>query len=128
MLKHYEWASQMGIVTLTGSAAGTIALTFPYSPDFVVKVKSIPGHHWHPDDKYWSFPHTDGIIEKILKAFEGEEIHVDPSLKSFVPNKKSISTVTARGATVPQSRPYTRALDSMSLEDLRREMVSRKYS
>ncbi|MGC8720945.1 MAG: tyrosine-type recombinase/integrase, partial [Thermodesulforhabdaceae bacterium] len=47
----------------------------------------------------WSFPDTDGTFEKILKAFEGEEIHIDPALQSELP-----------------------------AEDLKRELLSRKYS
>jgi hypothetical protein len=41
----------MGAVTLIKGAAGKIVVTFPYIPDFVAKIKSIPGHRWHPDGK-----------------------------------------------------------------------------
>jgi hypothetical protein len=34
----------MGVVTLIRNTTGTIAVTFPYSPDFVAKIKSITGH------------------------------------------------------------------------------------
>lgn len=117
----------MGIVTLTRSAAGKIAVTFPYSPDFVAKVKSIPGHRWHPENKSWSFSHTDEIIDKILKVFESEEIRIDPALKRSIPNEQSGAPVAAREATVFQSR-HTEAYGVNNLEDLRREMISRKYS
>lgn len=118
----------MGIVTLTRSAAGKIAVTFPYSPDFVAKVKSIPSHRWHPENKSWSFSHTDEIIDKILKVFESEEIRIDPALKRSIPNEQSGAPVAAREATVFQSRPHTEAHGVNNLEDLRREMISRKYS
>jgi hypothetical protein len=50
----------------------------------VGKVKTIPGHRWHPDKKYWSFPNTNGTLEKILKAFEGEKIHIDPAIQGTI--------------------------------------------
>ncbi len=50
-------------------------ITFHYDPQFVTKVKTIDGRRWHKDKKYWSFPDTDGTLKKILKVFEGEEIH-----------------------------------------------------
>lgn len=118
----------MGVVTLTRSTAGKIAVTFPYSPDFVAKIKSSAGHRWHPDGKYWSFPHTDEVIEKILKVFEGEEIRIDPALKSFILNKQPAPPVVARETTVSRSSPQAEARGAKNLEDLRREMVSRKYS
>ena len=35
---------------------GEIMVTFLHDPKFVVMVKTIEGHRWHPDKKYWSFP------------------------------------------------------------------------
>src|SRR4030042_108773 len=64
--------------------SGEIEIFFPYNPAFAEKIKSIKGHRRLPDDKYWSFPNTNGTLDKILKAFEGEEIHIDPTLKSDV--------------------------------------------
>jgi len=96
----------MGIVTLTKGSQGKIAATFPYRPDFVARVKSISGHRWHPDDKCWSFPHTYGIMEKILKAFEGEDIRIEPALKSSVPNEQSIAPMTTGEANASQFRPH----------------------
>ncbi|MGC8928783.1 MAG: tyrosine-type recombinase/integrase, partial [Myxococcota bacterium] len=63
---------------------GFIKVSFPYNPDYVEKIKTIKGHRWHPQEKYWSFSNSDGILEKILKVFEGEKIHIDPNLKSSV--------------------------------------------
>ena len=118
----------MGVVSIRKNDAGKITVTFPYSPDFIAKVKRIPGHRWHPDDKCWSFPHTDGIIENILKVFEGEEIRIDPTLKSAVPNEQSIAPVAAGETNASRSRPQFEAHVAKNLEDLRRELVSRKYN
>jgi len=79
---------------------GRIIVKFPYNPAYIKKIKTIKGYKWHPEERYWSFQPNDGIVEKLVSAFDGESIDIDPSLQS------------SRG----------------ELEDLRRELVSRKYS
>ncbi len=91
---------------------GKIVVTFSYDPKLVAMVKTIEGHRWHPNKKHWSFPHSDGTLKKILEAFEGEEIHLDPTLQ--------VRTVIARAESPKQSYH--------NFEDLKRELVSRKYS
>ncbi|MBI5188116.1 MAG: hypothetical protein HZA07_03460 [Nitrospirae bacterium] len=65
-------------------SSGNIAVTFPYDPQLVAKVKTIEGRKWHKDKKYWSFPDADGTLEKILKAFEGEEIRIHRELAEAI--------------------------------------------
>ncbi|MEM4326212.1 MAG: hypothetical protein QXU40_02835 [Candidatus Pacearchaeota archaeon] len=45
------------------------------------KIKTIKGHRWYPDGKYWSFLNTNGTLERILKIFEGEKIYIDPAIQ-----------------------------------------------
>ncbi|MDI6917609.1 MAG: hypothetical protein QMC80_07415 [Thermoplasmatales archaeon] len=92
-----------------------IKVTFPYNPDYIVKIKTINGYRWHPEEKYWSVPYTNGILEKILKIFEKEKIHIDPALQV-----KTSIPVIARSEATKQSLH--------NFEDLRRELISRKYS
>jgi len=33
-----------------------IIVTFPYNPAYVEKLKTIKGHRFYPEEKYWSFP------------------------------------------------------------------------
>jgi integrase len=71
----------MGVgIALSKDISGRITVAFHYNPLFIERVKTIPGHRWHPAEKLWSFPDTNGTLEKILKVFEGEEIHIDPAL------------------------------------------------
>ncbi|HQP52067.1 MAG TPA: hypothetical protein PLA06_07805 [Syntrophorhabdaceae bacterium] len=51
-----------------------VLVSFPYNPEYVKRIKIIKGRRWHPEGKYWSFPNTNGTLERILKVFEGEEI------------------------------------------------------
>ena len=91
-------------------------MAFRYDPEFVEKIKTIPGHRWHPEEKHWSFPNSDGTLEKILEVFEGEDIHIDPALQGTVPDLR-----TKRSGVVESGL-------SPTLENLRRELLSRKYS
>jgi hypothetical protein len=84
-------------------------------PLLVAKIKTVPGRKWHPEKKYWSFPDIDGTSEKILKAFEGEEIH----LNLFLQTQLSPLVI---------SRRKSGGQSSYTLELLRRELLSRKYS
>jgi site-specific recombinase XerD len=47
---------------------GRIPVVFRYDPHLVQKVRTIEGRKWHQDKKYWSFPDTDGTLEKILEV------------------------------------------------------------
>ncbi|MGC9001293.1 hypothetical protein [Caldisericum sp.] len=93
---------------------GFIKVTFPYNADYVEKVKSIKRHRWHPQEKYWSFPNSDAILEKILEVFEGEKIHLSPAL-----NAELYPSVITRTKSPKQSQH--------NFEDLKRELLSRKY-
>ena len=72
-----------------------IAISFPYNPDHITKIKTIEGYRWHPEKKCWSVPYSEGVVKRIVSLFDGEKVEADLSLY---------------------------------LEDLRRELVLRKYS
>jgi len=80
------------VITVSKDDPGRITIAFRYDPQRVEKVKTIPGHRWHPDKKQWSFPNTDGTLEKILKVFEGEKIHLNPALKGAVPDLRTMQS------------------------------------
>lgn len=68
----------------------------------------IDGRRWHPEERHWSVPYSEGIVEKIKNAFKGEDIYLDPSLLS--------DTTEVSPALLHD------------FEDLKRELISRKYS
>ncbi|MGB9599629.1 MAG: phage integrase N-terminal SAM-like domain-containing protein, partial [Myxococcota bacterium] len=90
-------------------------LSFPYNSDYVEKMKSIKGYRWHPEGKYWSFPNSDGILRKILEVFEGEEVQLSQNL-----NPELYPSVITRTKSQQQFQH--------NFEDLKRELLSRKYS
>lgn len=97
------------VIRITKEESGRASVSFSYNPVFIEKHKLIKGHRWYPEGKYWSIPYTDRTLKKIVKIFEGEEIHLDPGLQ-----------VISRSEATKQSQN--------NFEDLRRELVSRKYS
>jgi hypothetical protein len=97
-------------ITISQNKSGRLTVAFPYNPEFVAKVKTVPGYKWHPAEKHWSFPDTNGTLEKILKVFEGEEIHIAPALQAEVD-----STVIARHAVPKQSQKDYNNLNAPTL-------------
>jgi hypothetical protein len=63
-------------VSINSDDSGGTKVAFPYNPDYVSKIKTVPGHKWHPEGKYWSFPFS--------KQAE-EEVDIDPSLQPSAP-------------------------------------------
>jgi hypothetical protein len=143
----------MARIQVSKDSSGRIIVSFPYDPLLVEKVKSVDGRRWHPVEKHWSFPHLCGMLEKILKVFGDEEIHLDPPLKTATSKIKDTPSPLGPKGTVPgfvvsaQSndlQTYNHSIPSLekggeggfesglspkfAFEDLRRELVSRKYS
>ena len=79
----------MARIQISNDPSGRIIVSFPYDPLLVEKAKSIDGRRWHPIEKHWSFPNTDGLIEKILKVFVNENVKIDPSLQANLPKTSS---------------------------------------
>ena len=71
-------------IHISGDPSGRIAVSFPYDTLLIATAKTIPGHTWHPVEKYWSFPNTDGTLERILEAFHGREIYIDSPVQDTV--------------------------------------------
>jgi len=97
---------------------GRIVVSFHYDPSIVTKIKAIEGRRWHPAEKHWSFPNKDGMLEKILKIFGDNEVQIDPTLK----------TATSKVRDTPSPLVGEGRGEGYNFEDLRRELVSRKYS
>jgi hypothetical protein len=127
----------MARIQISNDSSGRIIVSFPYDPLFVAKVKTIDGRRWHPVDKHWSFPNKDGILEKILKVFEDQKVQIDPALKGTIPDfvvsPQSNDLRTNNSPTPPLEKGGEGGFESglspkFAFEDLRRELVSRKYS
>jgi len=79
-----------------------IKIPFPnYNYSYISKIKSIEGYKWHPEEKFWTIPNTNGNLQKIIFIFGKEEIVIDQSLQKKL---------------------------NQNLEELKRELIIRKYS
>ena len=61
-----------------------IKIRFAYAPELVEKIKKINGRSWHPEEKYWTIPEKDEAVQQLLLVFAGDEISIDPRLRSIV--------------------------------------------
>ena len=61
-----------------GKEEGGIICRFPYNPAYITKIKTIEGYRWHPEEKYWTVPHSE--FKKLLSIFGGESIIIDPTI------------------------------------------------
>ena len=73
-------------MNINQDSTGRILVSFQYDPVRVEKLKTIPSHRLHPKEKHWSFPNTDGTLEKILEIFKDEKIRLDPALQAQLPH------------------------------------------
>jgi hypothetical protein len=97
-----------------------IKIIFPYyNFSYVSKIKSIDDYRWHPEEKCWSLPNKDGTLEKLLKLFKCEDIYIDPVLHLKLSG--SVIMRTPNKITMTEKPQY-------NFENIRRELVSRKYS
>ena len=96
-------------IKITIRQSGKISVTLPYNPIYIKKLKSIKGYRWNSEEKCWIFPKSCDVINELLNIFKDKNVWIDPSLKRVV------------------GQPF-RVAKRYSFEDLRKEMVSRKYS
>jgi len=43
-----------------------IHLKLPYNPIFIGQIKTITGHRWNPEQKYWIFHYSEDTIKRLL--------------------------------------------------------------
>jgi len=89
---------------------GGIAVKFPYNTDYIEKIKSIDGYRWHIQKKYWYFPDDDGIVEKILSVFTGEDISIDRELQNFDKLERELASRKYSSKTVKIYLYYNKEL------------------
>jgi integrase/recombinase XerD len=57
---------------------GSIGVKFPYNKEYILKIKKIKGHRWHPEEKIWTVPYSE--FKHLLSVFKGEEKEVEGAL------------------------------------------------
>lgn len=60
---------QIAELKLQAGEAGRLMVYFPYRPDLVARIKTLPGRRWHPEQKCWSLPHTPESLARLQEVF-----------------------------------------------------------
>jgi len=104
---------EISTIILKGGSNGRLMVALPYSVERVARVKSTSGRRWHPKEKCWSVPNTEGMVEGLLTLFVGEQVEVDPARRPVrVPDNRepplaSGSTPVVRyGVPAPSRKGY----------------------
>jgi integron integrase len=97
-----------------------LIVRLPYSPEGVAKIKTLPGRRWHPESKYWTVPHSEKVLARLLVLFAGEAVEVDPALR----------TAAVRGDLQAPADAEAFAADTLDglLDGARQALRARHYS
>ncbi|MCX5812293.1 MAG: site-specific integrase [Proteobacteria bacterium] len=93
-------------VSLSKDNTGSLTVAFKYDPLFVEKVKTIPGHKWNQEKKYWSFPNSKQILDTIIFTFAGEDLNIDPTLQTLtsqIQGEKKTNHIVRSEETLPDN-------------------------
>ncbi|MCX5795006.1 MAG: integron integrase [Elusimicrobia bacterium] len=109
---------------------GRLIVLFPYSPERVEKIKTVPGKIWHKEQRYWSVPRYDKAVERLLQVFAGEQVLLGPGLgPSPAPAVSEVPQVPAGRIPVRPELSLAAAQDIHALVKVLRAAVrSRHYS
>src|SRR5690606_40122243 len=66
-----------------------LIIMFPYSPELVEKIKRVPVHRWHSQEKVWSIYSTREAVIKFFSVFSKTELEIDdsaiPLVSKYIP-------------------------------------------
>lgn len=85
-------------VELTKMNDHWLSLTFPFSEEFVKRIKLISGRRWVPEKKSWIFPYTLACVEQFLMLFQDVSLEIEALLRKECPALSDIGLVEKEGA------------------------------
>jgi len=104
------------LVKVRPGATGRLIVEFPYSPEGVEKIRSVPGRRWHAEEKHWTVPLAEGMAERIAALFEGAPVETGPA-PTAGPPIPPVPPTEAQGSSAP-----------ILLDRVRRAVRVRNYS
>jgi integrase/recombinase XerD len=75
----------MGTVQVTPGESGQLIIRFPYSPERVAAVRAVPGRRWHPEERYWTVPHSPETLERVRSLFTSDRVVVAAAVEAASP-------------------------------------------
>lgn len=73
--------NEIAAVQLGPVEEGRLIVRFPYSPERVAAIKSVPGRLWHQERKLWSVPAGEGAANRLRELFCGDAVELHPALR-----------------------------------------------
>ena len=67
VITRYGARFEMGTIQVTPGEPGHLIVHFPYSTERVAVIRAMPGRRWHPEEKYWTVPHTPETLERRMR-------------------------------------------------------------
>lgn len=98
-------------VSVSKDNTGNITVAFKYDPFYIEKVKAVPGHKWNQEKKYWRFPNSRQILDKILSAFAGEDLDIYPSLRLFISETQGEKSADTNPVTITTPSPIDQLIN-----------------
>jgi site-specific recombinase XerD len=96
-----------------------VVVVLPYSPERVAKIRTISGRRWHPEERYWTVPASEGTVERLLALFEGERVEIDPALR---PLDTDVVTAVEQELTLRGYSPKTQKAYRLHIEQFLRHV------
>jgi integrase/recombinase XerD len=103
----------MGTIQVTTGESGQLIIRFPYSPERVAAIRAVPGRRWHPEEKYWTVPHSPETLERVRSLFTSDRVVVAAAVEATAPDLpvtqvQAIVTALDEELTLRQYSPKTR--------------------
>jgi len=57
-----------------------IKISFPYDPEEIERIRTLPGRKYHQDSHCWSAP----IFPKTIEQLRDWDFHIDPALSVYL--------------------------------------------
>src|SRR3990172_4028915 len=81
-MEKFTLTARARAIRIEPAEAERIIVRFPYSPEYVAKIRTVPGRRWHPDQKHWTVPHSDAALAHMLALFGDHIVDLDSALRS----------------------------------------------
>ena len=72
----------MGTIQVTAGESGRLVVHFPYSTERVAVIRTVPGRRWHPEEKYWTVPHTAETLKRMRDLFTSDRVVVAAAVET----------------------------------------------
>jgi len=85
-----------------------LVASFPYRPELVDIVKSLPGRRWSPKSRVWFWGATPSTVRAVVDALTPHGFTVDDSIKNFFGEMETKTTMSRAmsGRDIPGLYPF----------------------